>query len=249
MSQLAALIFDFDGTIAETERDGHRVAYNAAFVDARAAWHWDVPTYGKLLAIAGGKERLDHFIATERPDVSREDRTRLVELLHETKRRHFARLADGLALRPGIVRLVEEATAAGLRCAIATTAAPSGVEAFLRRDASLADAFEVIVAGDMVPHKKPAPDVYELTLERLGISASEAIAFEDSAVGLRAARAAAIATIITPSIYTQGEDFNGAAAVVDHLGEPGDLATGRAGVPLARGFVDLDYVRAVLSAA
>ena len=187
MAELAALIFDFDGTIAETERDGHRVAYNRAFTDARAAWTWDVPTYGALLAIAGGKERLTAFLSRERPDIVEPERSALVSRLHEAKRHHFDRLASELAFRPGVVRLVAEARAAGIRCAIATTAAPSGVDALLRRDSVFAASFEVIVAGDMVPHKKPAPDIYLLALERLGIDAERAVAFEDSHVGLRAA--------------------------------------------------------------
>ena len=246
MSDLAALIFDFDGTIAETERDGHRVAYNLAFADERTPWTWDVPTYGELLAIAGGKERLDYFIARERPELPGTERATLVERLHATKRHHFDGLADALQFRPGIVRLIAEARAAGVRCAIATTAAPSGVDALLRRDPAFAAAFEVIVGGDIVPKKKPAPDIYHLALERLGIDARAAVAFEDSAVGLRAARAAGIATVVTPSVYTAGEDFSGAAAVLEHLGDLGDAARAIVGPPLPAGVVDLAYVRALV---
>ncbi len=249
MPELAALIFDFDGTIAETERDGHRVAYNAAFADARAGWRWDVPTYGTLLAVAGGKERLAQFIARERPDLAHDERATLVALLHESKRRHFDRLADDLPLRPGIMRLVAEARAARVRCAIATTASPSGVAALLRRDSTFARAFDVIVAGDAVPQKKPAPDIYALALERLGIAADAALAFEDSAVGLRAARAAGLVTTVTPSMYTGDERFDGAAAVIAHLGEPGDAAEVSSGPPPARGYVDLTYARELLRTA
>ncbi|GAC1528370.1 MAG: HAD family hydrolase [Vulcanimicrobiaceae bacterium] len=247
MTTLAALIFDFDGTIAETERDGHRVAYNAAFAQERSGWEWDVPTYGALLAIAGGKERLDHYIAGERPEIVPAARATLVARLHETKRQHFDGLADSLPMRPGILRLVREAREAGVRCAIATTAAPSGVDALLRRDPEFARTFEVIVAGDVVPRKKPAPDIYLLALERLGIAASDAVAFEDSAVGLRAARAAGIATVVTPSVYTRGESFDGAAAVIEHLGDPGDAPRVIAGAPVTRGVVDLGYLRTILA--
>lgn len=246
MSELAALLFDFDGTIAETERDGHRVAYNAAFAELGVGWEWDVPTYGELLAIAGGKERLDFFIARARPEIPAGERRELAACLHATKRRHFDELADALAFRPGVVRLVMEARAAGVRCAIATTAAPSGVDALLRRDPAFAAAFDVIVGGDMVPVKKPAPDIFLLALERLGIESRVAVAFEDSAVGVRAARAAQLATIVTPSIYTSGENFAGAAVVVDHLGEEDEPSRVFAGSALPRGFVDLDYVRTLV---
>ncbi len=245
--QLAALIFDFDGTIAETERDGHRVAYNAAFDEAGVGWNWDVPTYGALLAIAGGKERLAHFLLNERPEIDVDARASLVVHLHERKRAYFDEIADRLAFRPGVRRLVAEAHAAGVRCAIATTAAPSGVDAFLRRDPRFAAAFEVIVAGDMVAKKKPAPDIFLLALQRLGIDANAAVALEDSAVGLRAARAANIATIVTPSVYTSDEDFRGAACVVSHLGEPDDAAVVLAGPPLHGPAVDLAYVRSFVA--
>jgi HAD superfamily hydrolase (TIGR01509 family) len=245
MAELTALIFDFDGTIAETERDGHRLAYTAAFADARASWRWDVATYGELLAIAGGKERLAEFLRRERPDIAEPERSTLVALLHEAKRHHFDRLAETLAFRPGVMRLVAQARAAGVRCAIATTAAPSGVDALLRREPEFAASFEVIVAGDMVPQKKPAPDIYLLALERLGIDAGRAVAFEDSNVGLRAARAAKIATIVTPSIYTEGEDFTAATSVIEHLGEPGDIPRVLAGPGLPRGYVDLAFVASV----
>jgi HAD superfamily hydrolase (TIGR01509 family) len=245
MTALAALIFDFDGTIAETECDGHRVAYNNAFQDARAIWHWDVPTYGELLAIAGGKERLDHFIRRERPDISSDDRTELVALLHESKRHHFDRLADTLPLRPGIARLIGEARAAGLRCAIATTAAPSGVEAVLRRHPDVAGAFDVIAAGDIVPRKKPAPDIYTYVREQLGLPVRACFAFEDSALGLRAAIAAGITTLVTPSTYNTHERFEGAAAVLDSLGDPGGVVTTLAGPPPPLGYVDVTYVRDV----
>ena len=246
MAELAALIFDFDGTIAETERDGHRVAYNAAFDEAGLGWSWDVPTYGALLAIAGGKERLACYLKSERPEIGVDERARLVAHLHERKRAHFDEIADRLAFRPGVRRLVAEARAAGVRCAIATTAAPSGVDALLRRDSDFARAFEVIVAGDMVPKKKPAPDIYLLALERLALDAGSAVAFEDSAVGLRAARAAHIATIVTPSVYTIEEDFNGAACVVSHLGEEGDISRVISGPPSHGPTIDLAYVRASL---
>ena len=245
MTELTALLFDFDGTIAETERDGHRVAYNTAFEEAGAVWHWDVPTYGELLSTAGGKERLERFIRRESPDLARTDRAELIALLYDSKRRHFERLADSLALRPGIARILDEARRAGLRCVIATTAAPSGVEAVLRRDPKLANAFDFIAAGDIVSAKKPAPDIYLYALEKLGLPASAALAIEDSAIGLHAATAAGLATLVTPSAYNAHERFVGAAAIVEDLGEPGGLVTTIAGPTPPRGYVDLAYLRDV----
>jgi len=243
MTELAALLFDFDGTIAETERDGHRVAYNAAFEDARSTWHWDVPTYGELLRTAGGKERLDYFIRTDRPDIDSAHRDELVELLHESKRGHFGRIADTLTLRPGIARLIEEARGAGLRCAIVTTASPSGVKAVIGRHRALAHAFEIIAAGDIVPEKKPAPDVYAYTLAQLLLPAHACLAFEDSEIGLRAARAAGIATVVTPSAYNAHDRFEDATVILENLGEPGHVVATLAGTPPPRGYVDVAYLR------
>lgn len=245
MVALAALLFDFDGTIAETERDGHRVAYNLAFEEAGATWHWDVPTYGELLSTAGGRERLERFLSSERPDIDEHARAELALLLHAAKRRHFDRLADLLILRSGIARIVAEARRAGIRCAIATTAAPSGVEAVLRRDPALRDAFEFVAAGDVVPHKKPAPDIYTYALEKLGLPAEACLAIEDSSIGLASALAARIATLVTPSAYTAHQRFDGAAAIVEEFGEPGGIVTTLAGPPPARGYVDLAYLREV----
>jgi HAD superfamily hydrolase (TIGR01509 family) len=214
---LRALIFDFDGTIAETERDGHRVAYNSAFADLGLNWNWDVATYGDLLAVAGGRERIMHFITTTDPPRPSGDASELAARIHMRKFERFAELAPHIVLRPGVVRLVAEAKAAGLRLAIATTANESGVRAVLARSPETLDAFDVIAAGDVVERKKPAPDVYVFALEHLDVAASEAIAFEDSEIGLKAARAAGIATVVSPSIYTAGENVTGAAAVVESL--------------------------------
>ncbi|MGB7536373.1 MAG: HAD family hydrolase, partial [Azonexus sp.] len=181
MKTLQALIFDVDGTLADTERDGHRVAFNLAFAEHGLDWHWDEGLYGELLAVTGGKERIRYFVQHHATDAARRpDFDALVAALHATKTEHYVRLvASGqLPLRPGIARLINEARAAGLRLAIATTTTPENVEALLRA-AMAPDAmtwFEVIGAGDVVPAKKPAPDIYHWVLERLELAPDACLA-------------------------------------------------------------------------
>jgi HAD superfamily hydrolase (TIGR01509 family) len=245
---LRALIFDFDGTIAETERFGHRVAYNEAFEELGMPERWDEATYGAWLHVAGGRERLEAYFAKVRPSLDPQARAELARSVHACKRRRFDAIGPQIAPRPGVERLVAEARVAGIPCAIATTAAPEGVAAFLRGHAGLAAAFGVIAAGDEVAAKKPAPDVYRLALERLQLDARDVLAFEDSAIGLRSACAAGIAVLVSPSSYTADEDFSGARAVVSDLGEPDRPCRSLAGPAVPRGFVDLAFARDLLSA-
>ncbi len=221
---LEALIFDFDGTLAETERDGHRVAYNEAFGDLELPWFWTDTHYAELLGVAGGKERVAHFIAHDDPPRPPGDPAELAAAIHQRKVAHFADLAYRLALRPGVVRLVAEAKAAGLKLAVATTASESGVRAVLAQSPQTLEAFDVIAAGDVVPSKKPAPDVYIYALAQLGVESAAAIAFEDSSIGLTAALAAGLTTVVTPSSYTMNQRFTGAAVVKRDLDDGIDLA-------------------------
>lgn len=221
--QLRALIFDVDGTLAETERDGHRIAFNEAFGATGLDWEWTPQLYGELLAVTGGKERIRHYCQRFHPEfLAQPDGDGLIRRLHASKTARYVELVGrgGLPLRPGVARLLAEARAAGMRLAIATTTSPDNVTALLR--ASLApDAdtwFEVIGAGDVVPAKKPAPDIYLWVLERLGLAAAECLALEDSVNGLRASLSAGLPTLITEAQYTRGDDFTGALAVLPDLG-------------------------------
>jgi HAD superfamily hydrolase (TIGR01509 family) len=225
MKRLQALIFDVDGTLADTERDGHRVAFNRAFAEHGLDWRWDVETYGELLEVAGGKERLRHFIEQAHPAIdSPGSLDAFVRELHAAKTRHYLDLlaTGGIPLRPGVRRLLQQVRAADLRLAIATTAVPESVTALLAVNLGKESVgwFEVIAAGDIVPRKKPAPDIYRYALERLRLTAASCLAIEDSAAGLRAATAAGVATLVTVNAYTRRQGFTGAMAVLDGLGEP-----------------------------
>lgn len=222
---LKAFIFDVDGTLADTERHGHRVAFNRAFEQAGLDWHWSEQTYGELLTITGGKERMAYFVdSQQRPERGRDDLEQLIGDLHARKTENYVNLlgTGAIPLRPGIKRLLGEARDIGIRLAIATTTTPANVSALLKNTLGMAslDWFEVIGAGDIVAHKKPAPDIYHYVLHRLGLAADECIAFEDSINGFRASRAAGLKTIVTYNGYTEYDDFTGAELVLEQLGDP-----------------------------
>jgi HAD superfamily hydrolase (TIGR01509 family) len=221
---LEALIFDIDGTMADTE-EGHRCAFNLAFERLHLGWHWERGEYLGLLRITGGKERLAHFI--EQLDVGAAEKQRLVARIpdiHAEKTKFYSSMAGdgGIPLRPGIARLIEEARDAGVRLAIASTTTRANIDALLR--ATLGprggEKFQVIACGDEVAHKKPAPDIYTLALRRLEKPAAQCIAFEDSTNGLRSARAAGLWTVVTPTWWTEGSDFANAQLLLPNLGDP-----------------------------
>lgn len=209
-----ALIWDVDGTLAETE-ELHRAAFNAAFAEAGLAWHWSQDDYRRLLKTTGGKERIAVFMAEI--GASGVD----IPALHKAKTALYTSMMaqGGLALRPGVADLMAQARAAGIRLAIATTTSRPNVDALCAAcfGQPSDQVFEVIASGDEVPAKKPAPDIYLLALQRLGLPANACLALEDSRNGLRSALAAGLRTIVTPSVYTMGEDFTGADAVLDDL--------------------------------
>ena len=247
---LLALLFDVDGTLADTERDGHRPAFNQAFKDAGLDWVWDVALYGKLLAVTGGKERMKHYIDHFRPDYRKPDNFEaLVVDLHKAKTRHYTALAaqGGIPMRPGVKRLLNEARAAGLRLGIATTTTPENVTVLLEHSlgSGTQDWFEIIAAGDIVLSKKPAPDIYQYALEKMGLNPADCLAFEDSENGLRSSLGAGLKTLVTVNDYTLDHDFTGASVVLSDLGEPSAPNRRITGADLNQSFVDVAYLRAL----
>ena len=234
---IKAIIFDVDGTLADTE-DGHRKSFNKAFAECGLDWNWDVALYDKLLKVTGGKERIKYFVSDFLPDFAKPaDYDGFVKNLHAVKTLHYtAMLREGhIPLRPGIKQLIQDAHAAGITLAIATTTTPENVAALLEvgLGKNWADFFAANGCGDIVPNKKPAPDIYFWVLEKLGLSAADCIALEDSENGLRSSLAAGIKTYVTLNHYTRHHDFSGAAGVFDDLG---DLAGfyAKAGLPLPK---------------
>ena len=235
---IKAIIFDVDGTLADTE-DGHRSAFNKTFEQSGLDWHWDVPLYDQLLAVTGGKERIRYYLRDFLSGFAKPaDFDGFVRQLYAVKTQHYiAMVRSGqIPLRPGIKTLIEEAHGAGIALAIATTTAPDNVATLLEvgLGPQWADLFGAVGCGDMVPHKKPAPDVYLWVLQQLGVQAADCIALEDSDNGLRSSLAAGIRTYITVNAYTRGHRFEGAAAVFEDLSDlPAFYRI--AGLPLPRG--------------
>ncbi len=219
---LSAVLFDVDGTLADTERDGHRVAFNQAFRDCDLDWHWNVALYGELLAITGGKERIRHYLQNYRPEfLSQNNLDQWIAELHRTKTHHFLNLmkTSEIQLRPGVMNLIQQLRTNGIRIAIATTTTPENVIALLENTLGIDSPgwFDVIGAGDIVPHKKPAPDIYQWVIDQLGLPAEHCIAIEDSVNGLKSALAAGIKTIVTSSEYTHTQNFSGALLILPDL--------------------------------
>ncbi|MCP9927571.1 HAD-IA family hydrolase [Cyanobium sp. CH-040] len=228
---LRALLWDVDGTLAETERDGHRLAFNRAFAEYGVPLHWEAEEYGHWLAISGGRERIRAaLVALE----DAEPDPRRVEALQACKQRHYAELmaAGSLGLRPGVAALIGAAAAAGLRQAIVTTSGRAAVQALAERLlGSLAEAFDLWVCGDDVARKKPDPEAYVLALRGLALEGGAALAIEDSPAGLAAATAAGLPCLLTLSHYgglEPLERFAAARAVVSALGGEGRVLRGPA---------------------
>jgi len=242
---LDALIFDVDGTLAETERDGHRVAFNRAFAEFGLDWYWDVATYGRLLMVAGGRERIHHYVRVWQPAMPRyRDLDEVIANLHRCKTAHYGEMvaSGGLPARSGVIRLIAEAGERGIALGIASTTSPQNVEVLLaswfgERWRSM---FAAIGAGDAVPRKKPDPGIYRHVLERLGVPPARCVAIEDSAAGLAAANGAGVEAVIARSEYFRHQSFDGALAVLDELGEPGRPTQGRVRGTAWSGVVTVD---------
>ena len=239
---LRALIWDVDGTVAETERDGHRVAFNRAFTEAGLPWTWDVAEYAELLEVTGGRERILAYLQRGGDAPAGEaEREALARRLHTRKNAFYAELVEqgGIGTRPGVRRLMDECRAEGVALAIATTTSRSNVDALF---ASLLGAtwqtrFAAVICAEDAPAKKPDPQAYRLALQRLGVLPHEAFALEDSPNGLKAALAAGIACGVTRSAYFAEARFEGAAWVRDHLdaAPPVTLASIRSALPTRGG--------------
>lgn len=247
MTKLRALIFDVDGTLANTEQEGHRVAFNRAFAEAGYDWDWSVSLYGELLAVAGGKERIRYYLKQYRPDFQPPANfDEFIANLHRAKTHHYQQLitTGSIPLRPGVQRLIKAARSQGIRLAIATTTAPTNVTALLQHtlgDESLAW-FDLIAAGDIVPAKKPAPDIYNYVLRQMDLPPHNCLAIEDSDQGLIAATQAGITTLITVNNYTKDQDFTQAVLVLNHLGEPDQPFTVLAGDAGDNHYVDIELL-------
>jgi HAD superfamily hydrolase (TIGR01509 family) len=222
MRGLKALIFDVDGTLAETE-EVHRQAFNSAFKAFGLSWVWDHDLYFKLLNVSGGKERIQYYIDTFKPDLAGDAHATINEI-HARKSALYSKMIDDrrARLRPGVERLIEEAKSRGLKLALVTSSSIANAEALIiaNLEVSGLETFAAIVGGEAVKTKKPAPDIYRMALEALRLDARNCIAIEDSANGLRASVAAGIRTVVTPSTFTHTADFSGALALVSHLGDP-----------------------------
>jgi len=223
MTTVKALFFDQDGTIVDTERDGHRVAFNQTFREVGYDFQWDVPKYQELLQVAGGKERMRHYLHTEGFGVAvkPEEEDELIRKLHQRKTEIFIELIESgqLPPRPGVKRLMREATDSGLTVGVCTTSNERAARAVARsvlQDISL----DFVLAGDVVNRKKPDPEIYNLALQKTGLEPDECTAIEDSRNGVLAAKAAGMHVVATTNVYTEHEDLSEADIVVTCLGDP-----------------------------
>ncbi len=221
---MKAIIFDCDGVLADTERDGHRAAFNKAFAKKGFAIEWGVELYGKLLEVSGGKERMKHYFDSYGWPCDVADKDALIKELHKLKTDFFMQIIESgeLPLRPGVARLVDEAIAVDVTLAVCSTSHERAVNLVVEKllGHERKARFSAILAGDVVSKKKPDPEIYNLASERLGLEPSECVVIEDNRNGLLSAKAAGMYCVITTNGYTKDEDFTEADLVVSELGDP-----------------------------
>ncbi|SDX07777.1 haloacid dehalogenase superfamily, subfamily IA, variant 3 with third motif having DD or ED [Albimonas donghaensis] len=243
---LQAVIFDVDGTLAETE-ELHRAAFNAAFAEAGLDWVWERELYYELLAVEGGLARIRHYAEAWRPrDLAMMEHAGAIEALHAAKTAHFlASMEEGAALRPGVGRLLSDLRGSGVRIAACTTSTREAFEGLILNAFGFEalDWFAAVVTREDVQAPKPDPAPYRLVLERLGLRPECALAIEDSARGVASARGAGLDVVAAPGIYTRGEDFSQALVVLSDLGEPHVPFEVLAGDPGPFSWVDPDALR------
>jgi HAD superfamily hydrolase (TIGR01509 family) len=254
VATIRAIFFDQDGVIIDTERDGHRVSFNETFQEFGFDFAWGVDEYHELLQISGGKERMKHYFQTKgfgKP-VPPDELDDLIARMHKRKTALFIEMVESgrLPLRPGIHRFMLEAVAAGLKLGVCTTSNEKAAHAIAYR--TLKDIpFEVVLAGDVVEKKKPAPDIYKLALEKTGLKPEQCFVVEDSRNGVLAGKAAGLRVLATTNVYTEQEDLSPAEVIVSCLGDPaGEKAVLRKGPAeaVADGVVHVEAVVRVFEA-
>ncbi|MFT5133088.1 MAG: HAD superfamily hydrolase (TIGR01509 family) [Gammaproteobacteria bacterium] len=251
MHELKAIIFDMDGTLADTE-DIHRLAFNQAFSEYEFGWQWSVEEYKQLLSISGGKERIRNYLQEQNVvPQDQEDLLQLSQSVHKRKSDIYREMlvAGHIQLRQGVKRLIEDAISKNITLAIATSSSRKNVETLLQNalGENTLSLFSVIVTSDLVENKKPSPAVYQYALAELGLKPENCIALEDTYNGNKAAIDAKLKTVITTNIYTLDDNFSQASLVIQQLGEPEQAFTLQYGNSFGKQFVDVELLQCICS--